>query len=745
MSSSSPSLLHFSLFFLLLLHQPLSTSLTLPKSTLFRPNLIFEPTPSTTDTPITTYFEVTKPIKLPHTKSCSYLLLRHDFAYTYSKPPVLANYTPPSDCPSQDFAKIVLEWTATSKGRQFDRIFGVWLGGVELLRSCTAEPRSTGTIWTVQKDITRYYSLLMTNQTLAVYLGNLVDSTYTGVYHVDISVHFYPAAVGLSNGEANLGNSADLILPVSRNLPLNDGLWFEIENSTDVESKKFEIPRNAYRALLEVYVSFHENDESWYTNLLNEYISANNLTGTAGNGAFREVVVRLDGTLVGAVWPFTVIYTGGVNPLLWRPITGIGSFNLPSYDIEITPFLGSIVDGKIHEFAFSVTNALNVWYIDANLHVWLDKTGMETEGQLLSHTSLEPIISLVSNFTGLNGNILISSSRSVSSIGWVKSSLGNITTNVTQTFNFSNFMVMGNHGNLQIVNQIIDFNNSVHALMPTSTHSIESFKRFLLYLYSNSVDQGNDTFNVVTNLTLGFSEDRVEAAGFGFLVSSLKNLQNAQGIMLVKGNLVVSGIGSTQQAYQYDGSKFCYFRTIIVGAAASPVCRRRLLLWRGGVVVLCGWAEVVGFLFRCVAGTGLMALRSSLRHGDRFGGGSGAVAAVVDRRTGSRLDSDPDHVIQIADVFTVDMQELIQSIVSESDNNKVEFAPATRSWALNLERRHVPGVTHFLLVVNFTTCTLWSKCTCSRTLNSCRKLKNKRASGRRNSLLCTISTSGDAN
>ncbi|KAI8552453.1 hypothetical protein RHMOL_Rhmol06G0267700 [Rhododendron molle] len=567
MASSPISLLLFSLF-LLLLHQPLSTSSTLPKSTLFRPNLISQPTPSittttTTDTPITRYFEVTKPIKLPHTKPCSYLVLRHDFAYTYSKPPVLANYTPPSDCPHQKFAKIVLEWTATCKGRQFDRIFGVWLGGVELLRSCTAEPRSTGIIWTVQKDITRYHSLLMTNQTLAVYLGNLVDSTYTGVYHVDISVHFYPAAVGLINGEANLGNSADLILPVSRNLPLNDGLWFEIKNSTDVESKKFEIPRNAYRAVLEVYVSFHENDEFWYTNLPNEYISANNLTGTAGNGAFREVVVRLDGTLVGAVWPFTVIYTGGVNPLLWRPITGIGSFNLPSYDIEITPFLGSIVDGKIHEFAFSVTNALNVWYIDANLHVWLDKTGMETEGQLLSHTSLEHTISLVSNFTGLNGNFLTSSSRSVSSIGWVKSSHGNITTNVTQTFNFSNFMVMGNHGNLQIVNQIIDFNNSVHALMPTSsTHSIESFKRFPLYLYSNSVDQGNDTSKFVTNLTLGFSEERVAASGFGFLVSSLKNLQNAQGIMLVKGNLVVSGIGSTQQAYQYDGSKFCYFRNV---------------------------------------------------------------------------------------------------------------------------------------------------------------------------------------
>ena len=60
-------------------------------------------------------------------------------------------------------------------------------------RSCTAEPRATGIVWSVEKDITRYYSLLMKNQTLAVYLGNLVTKTYTGVYHVNITIQFYPA------------------------------------------------------------------------------------------------------------------------------------------------------------------------------------------------------------------------------------------------------------------------------------------------------------------------------------------------------------------------------------------------------------------------------------------------------------------------------------------------------------------------------------------------------------------------
>lgn len=62
-------------------------------------------------------------------------------------------------------------------------------------------------------------------------------------------------------------------------------------------------------AVLEVYVSPLENDEFWYTNYPNEYIAQNNLTGSPGNGHFREVVVSLHANVVSVVWPFTVIYT----------------------------------------------------------------------------------------------------------------------------------------------------------------------------------------------------------------------------------------------------------------------------------------------------------------------------------------------------------------------------------------------------------------------------------------------------
>ncbi|KAL0320609.1 UNVERIFIED_CONTAM: Peptide-N4-(N-acetyl-beta-glucosaminyl)asparagine amidase A [Sesamum radiatum] len=500
--------------------------------------------------PPTTYFEVTRPIPLPRTRPCSYSVLQHDFASTYGMPPVLANYKPPSDCPSQDFARIVLEWTATCKGRQFDRIFGVWLGGVEILRSCTAEPRATGIVWTVKKDITRYYSLLMEEQTMAVYLGNIIDSTYTGIYHVTVKIHFYPAEE--NHGRSGIVSGADLILPISRNLPLNDGLWFEIQNSTSVEGKEFKIPQNAYRAVLEVYVSFHENDEFWYANYPNDYISVNNLTGMPGNGPFREVVVTLDGMIVGAVWPFTVIFTGGINPLFWRPITGIGSFDLPTYDIEITPFLGKLLDGKSHRLAFSVTNALNVWYIDANLHLWLDKKNVKTQGKLLKHSSSPLSLSLQSNVAGSDGSFVANASRSVTSSGWVKSSRGVITTKSRQEFKYSNAMKLGKDGNLQILNQRIHFKGSLGSKTPSSSvGSSKLFRNFGLYMYSDNDEKGNGSVESRANVAVDISEKGRTTSRYGSFLHRLKNTQNAHGYLVYKDKMI-SGWGKSKQDYHYS-------------------------------------------------------------------------------------------------------------------------------------------------------------------------------------------------
>ncbi|PHT69630.1 Peptide-N4-(N-acetyl-beta-glucosaminyl)asparagine amidase A [Capsicum annuum] len=333
-------------------------------------------------------------------------------------------------------------------------------------------------------------------------------------------------------GDFDSGSGADLIVPISRNVDLlNDGLRLEFENSTVVKSKDFKIPRNVYRAMLEVYVSFHENNESWYANSVNEYVSLNNLS-VPGNGAFRGVVVSLDEMVAGAVWPFTVIYTGGANPLFWRPIGGIGSFDLPSYDIEITPLLGKILDGSSHKFSFRVTDALNVWYVDANLYLWLDGESMKTEGK-----SLKCSCSTLPFYREC---------RSIILTGMVKSSYGTITTKSSQGLSYISYMVMGNEGNLQIVDQIIEFNDTVYAAMPSSSvYSLESFKKYLFQVVFEQYRSRKPKL-CVSNVTLELEDKRVKSFEYGSFVSAVNSLQKAEGYMIVK------GLASTRQVYDYN-------------------------------------------------------------------------------------------------------------------------------------------------------------------------------------------------
>ncbi|CAL1377940.1 unnamed protein product [Linum trigynum] len=227
---------------------------------------------------------------------------------------------------------------------------------------------NVSTAWTARKDITRYSSLLLKKETqkLAVFLRNVVYSVFTGVYHITIGVSFYPShnpkiITDNSGFEFVSNNIADLILPISRNVESKDGLWFPIENSADEKQiKEFKIPQNAYRAVLEVNVSPIDIDD-----VKNQLIPITRVVGR--DGPFRDVVIRLDDVVVGEIWPYPVIFGAGND--MWNPVASIGCFDLPSYDIELTPFLGTLLNGGIHNLSFGIGNAVSVWYIDANLHI----------------------------------------------------------------------------------------------------------------------------------------------------------------------------------------------------------------------------------------------------------------------------------------------------------------------------------------------------------------------------------------
>ncbi|KAG6427720.1 hypothetical protein SASPL_111966 [Salvia splendens] len=48
-----------------------------------------------------------------------------------------------------------------------------------------------------------------------------------------------------------------------------------IQSENDVVSREIQIPRNTYRAVIEVYVSAHGDDEFWYSNPPDYYIERN--------------------------------------------------------------------------------------------------------------------------------------------------------------------------------------------------------------------------------------------------------------------------------------------------------------------------------------------------------------------------------------------------------------------------------------------------------------------------------------
>ncbi|CAD6223273.1 unnamed protein product [Miscanthus lutarioriparius] len=92
--------------------------------------------------PPTTFFQVDRPIH-PAARQRGALLHAAPLGHLrrhLRPPPVTVAYALPTclGAGAGALALTVLEWAADCRGRQIDRIFGVWLSGAELLSICTA-------------------------------------------------------------------------------------------------------------------------------------------------------------------------------------------------------------------------------------------------------------------------------------------------------------------------------------------------------------------------------------------------------------------------------------------------------------------------------------------------------------------------------------------------------------------------------------------------------------------------------
>jgi Peptide N-acetyl-beta-D-glucosaminyl asparaginase amidase A/Bacterial Ig-like domain (group 3) len=388
-----------------------------------------------------------------------------------------ATFTPPSACPGP-WAKVIFTADFTvSTGRQFDRSSEFFIGNATLFRGTTAEPSSSlSPSWHVESDATDLSALLGTSQTVVANIGNTVDSTYTGIIYANAELDFYPA-----DGKANLAATVpDQVIPLVAN-PTNPVQSFASATPFTVSVT---LPKNTTELYMDV---ISQPDEFWWLSTPNAtvapYIQGVNQT------ALREIDVSIDGKPAGIAPNHPYVFTGGIDPYLWRPIPASQTLHLMPYRINLTPFAGALSDGNAHTIVINDINTpaassnpqeFGVYTLSADLLVYTDHGAATTTGLVSSNTlTVNPGTSVTSNVNldgSGNGNASVTESlqRSFAITGFTNTSTGRVTTTVAETVNFSNSQQLTNL-NTPVQNVVLDnLISTVDTTVTTSTPSSSS-------------------------------------------------------------------------------------------------------------------------------------------------------------------------------------------------------------------------------------------------------------------------------
>lgn len=345
--------------------------------------------------------------------SCKQTLLEHDFANSYGAPYVGFYSPPPADCA---FTTTVFNLSVSSRGQQYDRLALLFLGDVEVWRTSTAMPTDVGAgiHWSFQKDMSIFDALLRgetAEQKIILDLGNVVDGDlYTGTFNVTLEALYYDDAYDATTGGFH---PADHIYPLSNlSSAANKSSVFSLPD--DDGTVTLALPRTARTAVVSLLASGNGAEEFWYTNVPSEWLDTfGGDDSLYGYGPFREVQLLVDGRLAGASWPFPVLFTGGVDPGLWRPVVGIDAYDLPSFEIDVTPWLPLLCDGEAHTLGVRVVGfdaaggdgGLGAvgqnWWVTGAVFVWLDEDVDQTAaaGAVISTDVSAPVFDYVPQLT----------------------------------------------------------------------------------------------------------------------------------------------------------------------------------------------------------------------------------------------------------------------------------------------------------------------------------------------------------
>ena len=499
------------------------------------------------------------PVSRPTTTPCTVTLYDNQEFADYSAKPI--TYTPPSECRG-NWAKVVLtvDFTVTA-GRQYDRTASLYLGNANIFYGTTAEPRSTlSPSWHVERDVTDLSAIFKAPQTGQAIVYNIFNSTYNGDIYGTAKLLFYPA--DLRNPPAVVPQA---VIPVSGvNSP------YELDTTASQLTTSVTAPRNTVKAYLDVIAQSQSSDEFWYLCAPNDV--AAELESCPGT-AFRETEITIDGKPAGIAPVYPWIYTGGIDPYLWEPITGVQTLNFKPYRVDLTPFAGVLSDGEPHTVGVSVYNASSYFLATANLLLYTDPLRRTTGGGLLEDTlGSAPTPQVTEKLTtdasgNTTGTVSVSSQRNFAVKGYVNTALGRVETTVNQAVHFNSTQTFNVGSNdIQNVVQTSTVNGTTTSQLGFVREQTTRHIAFPLTLdYSYVVNPDNTSVQVVTSDQKDLETETKALNGFTLFSSGSAEQVHSTDTLNLSAAGAVTSIGPTASSASYqseDSLGACYSRQL---------------------------------------------------------------------------------------------------------------------------------------------------------------------------------------
>lgn len=482
------------------------------------------------------------------------------------------SYAPPAGCTGA-WSKVVLEADfSVTAGRQYDRTATLWLGGVNLYFGTTQEPSATvSPAWHVERDLTDYTALLRNAGQGQAIIGNLVNSTYTGVIHGSARLLFYP-----STAAARAADAPDAVYPLGSD-PV--GSTASLNTPSDKLARTLSLPLNVERAYLDVFTQSQGGDEFWYTCVPDPYAAQ---AEECGGGNFREAEISIDGQPAGVAPVYPWIYTGGIDPYLWRPMPGVQTLNFLPYRVDLTPFAGQLSDGQPHEVAVQVAGAHGYFSATAALLVYRDAHAKQVTGKVTRNTlagqAATPAIgsTLATDGSGnVSGDITTRLDRRFVIEGYADTSRGRITTTVSQHVGFDDrqsFTINASTYRQQTWQDTWSDTVSESRLGRLQTAERRQRFRYPFSLDYNQQLGGDGSTSAATTVHQGY-EQQVEhrLLGIAFYDAHVENTVDSADTLVFDANGALAGHHGQQSAQDFrfrDSLGSCYRAALTTQAGA---------------------------------------------------------------------------------------------------------------------------------------------------------------------------------